>query len=291
MGLPRLTFAIFTAVLLQSVAMFAATNASCTFDAFTAPSGYTFSQVEGVSDDGSVVGQLVDNKTQKLVAFTRSPSGVFTEYAAPGAAITWMYGRNRSGASTGYYQDAKAPGHLHGYMLKGSKLSVINYPKAANTFLFDVNQPGTAVGSFSEGVATKGFLLTNGKFTVVAYPNVQATYPMAISDNGAVVGSYSTTIYNGFLWQNGTFTTINFRGAKYGTALTGVNNSGVIVGNQLHGDRDFAFMYQNGVFKNITYPGASFTLAGGINNNGVISGQIYMNVSGTDTLGYTAVCK
>jgi uncharacterized membrane protein len=291
MGLPRLTSAIFIAVLLQSAAVLAATNASCTFDTFSAPSGYTFSQVEGVSDDGSVVGQLVDNKTQKLVAFTRSPNGVFTEYAAPAAAVTWMYGRNRSGASAGYYQDAKNPGHLHGFMLKGSKLSIVNYPKAANTFLFDVNQPGTAVGSFSAGVATKGFLLANGIYNTISYPNAQATYPMAISDNGAVVGSYSTTIYNGFLWQNGTFTTINYRGAKYGTALTGVNNSGVIVGNQLHGDRDFGFIYKNGVFKSIVYPGASFTLAGGINNNGLISGQIYVNVSGTDTLGYTAVCK
>lgn len=289
MGLPRLTSTVVLTLLLLSSLMHAQ-NASCTFDTFTAPSGYAFSQVQGVSDDGTVVGQLEDNKTLKLVAFMRSPSGVFTKYAAPNSSVTWMEGRNGSGANAGYYQDAKNPQNLHGFMLQGSKLAVVNYPKAANTFLFDVNQLGAAVGSFSASPSvTKGFLLANGKYTTVAYPSAQATYPMAISDSGAIVGSYATTVLNGFLWQNGTFTTINHKGAKYGTALTGVNNSGVIVGNRFSADRGFGFLYENGTFKSIVYPGANYTLAGGINNNGLISGQIYL--IGGGSLGYTAVCK
>jgi hypothetical protein len=269
-----------------------AQNATCTFETFTAPSGYTFSQVQGVSDDGTVVGQLVDSKTLKSVGFMRSPSGVFTEYAAPNSSVTWMNGRSGSGANAGYYQDAKTPQNIHGFMLQGSKLVLVNYPKAANTFLFDVNQLGDAVGSFSAGpIVTKGFLLANGTYTTIAYPSAQATYPVAISDSGAIVGSYATTVLNGFLWQNGTFITINHKNAKYGTALTGVNKSGVIVGNRFSADRGFGFLYENGTFKNIVYPGANYTLGGGINNNGLISGQIVLNVAGTDTVGYTAVCK
>jgi hypothetical protein len=68
-----------------------------------------------------------------------------------------------------------------------------------------------------------------------------------------------------------------------------VNNSGVIVGNHLSAHRDFGFIYESGVFKNIVYSGANYTMAGGINNNGLISGQIYL--TGTSSLGYTAVCK
>jgi hypothetical protein len=68
-----------------------------------------------------------------------------------------------------------------------------------------------------------------------------------------------------------------------------VNNSGVIVGNHLSAERDFGFIYENGVFANIVYSGAKYTMAGGINNNGLISGEIYL--SGNNTLGYTAVCK
>lgn len=291
MGLPRLTSAIVITFLLLSSLMHGQ-NATCSFETFSAPSGYSFSLVGGVSDDGTVVGQLVNSKTLKSVGFTRSPSGVFTEYAAPNSMMTWMNGRNGSGANAGYYQDAKNPQNLHGFMLEGSKLTVVNYPKAANTFLFDVNQLGAAVGSFSASpILTKGFLLANGKFTTIAHPNAQATYAMAISDNGAIVGSYTTTVLNGFLWQNGTFTTINHKNAKYGTGLTGVNNSGVIVGNRFAADRGFAFLYENGTFKNIVYPGANYALAGGINNNGLISGEIFLNTAATETVGYTATCK
>src|SRR5580658_10266821 len=81
MNLPRLVPAVIVTLLLQSSVMQAAKNASCTFDTFSAPSGYSFSQVQGVSDDGTVVGQLIDNKTLQYVAFLRSQSGVFTEYA------------------------------------------------------------------------------------------------------------------------------------------------------------------------------------------------------------------
>jgi len=289
MGFPRLACAIAVTFLLLS-SLLHAQNASCTFDTFSAPSGYTLSQVQGVSDDGTVVGQLINNNTQAIVGFMRSPSGVFTEYAAPNAGVTWMYGRNGSGANAGYYQDAKNPQHLHGFVLQGGKLAVVNYPKASNTFLFDVNQLGAAVGSFSASASlTKGFMLVNGNWTTIAYPGAQVTYALGINDSGAVVGSYASSVNNGFLWQNGTFTTINHPHGKYGTVLNGVNNSGVIVGNRLNGDRDFAFIYENGVFKYIVYPGGDFTLAGGINNNGVISGQI--TIKGTNTVGYTAVCK
>ena len=238
MVFPRLTPAIIITLILQSALVHAA-DAICKFTTFTAPTGYTFSQINGVADDGTVLGQLLNSKTQQLVAFMRSPSGVFTEWMMPNSAVTWMYGRNPGGAIAGYYQDAKRPQNIHGFMLQGSKYSVVNYPNAANTLLFDVNKLGAAVGSFSAGVATKGFLLANGSFTAMAYPNAQLTYPMAISDNGAVVGSYTTTVFNGFLWQNGKFTTINHKNAKYGTSLTGINNSGVIVGEPIIGRSRF----------------------------------------------------
>jgi len=136
---------------------------------------------------------------------------------------------------------------------------------------------------------TKGFRLVNGKYTTIGYPNAQVTYALGINDNGDVVGTYaSSLVSNGFLWKNGTFTTINYPYAKYGTVLTAVNNSGVIVGNHLSGDKSFGLIYENGVFKNIVYSGANYTMAGGINNNGLISGEIFLTGK---TLGYTAVCK
>jgi hypothetical protein len=291
MGLRRSLSAVIVTFLLQSAAMHAAQTASCTFDTFSAPSGYSLSMVQGVSDDGTVVGQLVDNKTLQYLAFARSASGVVTKYAAPKSASTWLYGRNGAGANAGFYQDSAYPGRIHGFLLQGSNFTTVNYPKAPNTWLFDVNQMGASVGSFSaNGFMVKGFVLVNNKYTTIAYPNAQVTYALGINDNSEIVGYYASGfVSNGFAWQNGTFTTINYPKAKYGTVLTGINKSGVIVGNHLSADKQFGIIYENGAFKNIVYSGGNYTLAGGINNNGLISGEIY--VSSTNILGYTAVCK
>jgi hypothetical protein len=291
MGLSRFVPAVIVTLLLQSVAMHAAENASCTFITFAAPTGYSLSQVDGVSDDGTVVGQLLDTRTQELVAFTRTAGGVISVYTAPKSSNTWMYGRNGSGDNAGFYQDNTRFEHVHGFLLQGSKFTAVNYPKAANTWLFDVNQLGASVGSFSaSATVVKGFMLANGKYTVIAYPDAQVTNAMAINDKGDVVGNYASgPVSYGYLWQDGTFTAINYPRSKYGTSVLGVNNSGVIVGNHVSADRAFGFIYENGVFTNIVYSGANYTVAGGINNNGLISGQIYL--AGTSTLGYTAVCK
>jgi hypothetical protein len=295
MPLPRpvsvIVVIIAIAFFLPAAAMHAAQTASCTFNTFSAPKGYSLSAVNGVTDDGTVVGQLTDNSTLALVAFTYSASTGFTEYSAPKSLGTWMYGANTSGVNAGYYQDSTFPEAMHGYLLQGGKYGVVNYPSAANTWLFDVNQLGAAVGSFSASQSvTKGFMLVNGKYTAIAYPNAQLTYAQAINDNGEVAGSYSSGFVSyGFLWQSGTFTNVDYPKARFGTALVGVNDSGVVAGNRFVGDKALGFIYEDGVFKNIVYTGAKYTMAGGINNNGLVSGQIVY--SGTDSLGYTADCK
>ncbi len=288
--------AVIVILFLSTGAIQAAETANCTFDTFSAPTRYSFSQVEGISDDGTVVGQLVDNKTQQWMAFTRSPGGAFTEYAAPNSSSTWLYGRSGVGDNVGFYQDKVNPEHVHGFILQGTKFTAVNHPNAANTWLFEMNQLGISVGSYSASTSVtstsvvKGFMLTNGTYKTIAFRSAQTTYALGVNDNSDVVGTYASgPVSNGFLWTSGTFTTINYPNSKYGTVLAAINNSGVIVGNHLSADKDFGFIYENGVFKNIVYAGAKYTMAGGINNNGVISGQIYLTSS--STLGYTAVCK
>ncbi len=287
----RSVSAIIITLFACSAALQAAQTASCTFSTFAAPAGYTFSEVNGVSDDGTVVGQLVDNKTLQFVAFSRSSGGAFTVYTAPKSSTTWLYGSSASGVNAGSYEDTSYPGHMHGFTLQSGEFAEVNYPKAANTWLFDVSQVGNASGSYSASASvTKGFLLVNGKYKTIAYPGAFITNAWAVNDNSEVVGSYtSSAVSNGFAWQDGKFTTINDPGKAYGTALSGVNNSGVIVGNRLSADNAFGFIYENGVFENIVYSGAKYTVAGGINNNGVISGQIYLTAS--NSVGFTAVCK
>src|SRR5260370_34045952 len=91
MGLRRSVSAIAVALFLHSAVMRAADQASCTFDTFSAPPGYSLSQVNGVSDDGTVVGQLIDTKTKQFEAFQRSACGAITKYPPPPSSATWLY--------------------------------------------------------------------------------------------------------------------------------------------------------------------------------------------------------
>jgi hypothetical protein len=290
MRLPRAVLTTVALLFLLSVASYAAHQASCTFTTFSAPAGYSLAQVNGVSDDGTVVGQLEDNNSGSFVGFSRTATGKFTTFAAPNSNFTWFNRRNLAGVNVGSYLDNGRTPHVHGFVQSGQDYVEVNYPKATNTWLYGINSAGTVVGSFAKGTAVKGFKLENSKYTQIAYAGALATTPQAVNDSSLVVGSYSDgTVYHGFSWQSGSFTTIDYPKARFGTILTDVNNSGVMVGNHLSGDRAFGFIYQNNTFANIVYSGAKYALAGGINNNGLISGQIYF--SATNNQGYTAVCK
>jgi probable HAF family extracellular repeat protein len=107
-------------------------------------------------------------------------------------------------------------------------VTAVHYPKAANTWLFDINQLGQWWAASAPGASlVRGFLLVNGAYTTVAFPDAQVTYALAINDNGDVVGSDgSGRVSNGFLWQNGTLTTINHPNSRYKTVLTGSEQRG-----------------------------------------------------------------
>src|SRR5437899_12758411 len=94
MRLPRAAFA---SLLFLSAASYAANQASCTFTTFSAPAGYSLAQVNGVSDDGTVVGQLEHHNSGAFVAFSRSAAGKFTLFAPPNSAFTWFNRRNLVG--------------------------------------------------------------------------------------------------------------------------------------------------------------------------------------------------
>jgi len=290
MSFPRAAFALFGSFLLLSAVSYAGNQATCTFTTFSAPAGYSLAQVNGVSDDGTVVGQLEDKNSGSFVAFSRSAAGKFTLFAVPKSAFTWFNRRNMVGVNVGSYLDSARIPHVHGLSQSGANYVEVNYPNATNTWVYGINGAGAVVGNFLKGTATKGFELNNGKYTVIGYPNALVTTPQAINDSGLVVGSYfDGTKYHGFSWKSGAFKTIDYPNARFGTVLTDVNSTGVMVGNHLSADRAFGFIYQNNTMANIVYAAAKYTTAGGINKNGLLSGQIYF--SATNTLGYTATCK
>ena len=96
---------------------------------------------------------------------------------------------------------------------------------------------------------------------------------------------------HGFLYVNGTFSTIDVPGSSF-TEANGINNAGHIVGRFFDSKgNSHGFLDVNGTFSTIDVPGASFTGANGINDAGQIIGgfldskgnphQGFINVNGT----------
>ena len=102
------------------------------------------------------------------------------------------------------------------------------------------------------------------------------TYPLSINNSGEIVGYYvdSTNGHHGFVYINGSFTTIDYTGCANasGTVFRGVNNSGEIVGH-CGVSEGLSFVYQNGTFAVIN-PGPNLSIfeASGVNDSGQIVG-------------------
>lgn len=287
MRFPRFSFTIaaWFAFCLSSFA--AQPKASCTFTVFSAPAGYTLSMVNGIDDAGTVVGELQD-QNNNWVAFTRDASGKFTTFQVPKSGMTWFSHRS-AGVNVGSYQDNAMPPAMHGLAQQGTDYTAINYPKATHTWVSGINNAGTVVGNYLKGTASKGFQLKNGKYTAIARSGAVTTVPEAISDNGTVVGSFTDSQTHGFIWKSGAFTVVDHPKSVYGTELRDVNTAGIMVGNYMSADRTWGFIYKNSTFYSVVYSGAKSASVGGINNNGVIAGQLFYTLKNQP--GYTAVCK
>ena len=128
-------------------------------------------------------------------------------------------------------------------------------------------------------------------FTEIAVPGAADTEPEAVSDGGVVVGGYDTpsnsNVY-GFIDNHGAFSTLNLGGPNcpsgFCTLASGVNNAGDVVGqytNASGGTSGFIY-YPGGATTTLDVPASVLpssatdinTSAWGINNNGLVVGQV-----------------
>jgi probable HAF family extracellular repeat protein len=117
----------------------------------------------------------------------------------------------------------------------------------------------------------------------VQVPGATATKLYGVSNNNVGVGFYldSSNAQHGYEVANGKFTTIDNPGGT--TYLWGVNSSGTVVGYYVDSQSNYnAFSWSNGVFTPIVPPGGSQSLAYGINDNGVITGEYLDPSTGLD---------
>jgi probable HAF family extracellular repeat protein len=194
-----------------------------------------------------------------------------------------------------------SPGGITNYIYSGGTYTFLHI-NAFNTSANGINNAGEIVGAgffeFSvEFSGYAGFLYSSRTITTfqdpVAVPG--STFANGINNEGSIVGYYqnSASVAHGFLYSGGTFTTLDDPLATGGTYLTGINDTGQIVGSYIGATGQHGFLYDNGTFTTLDNP-LGVTEIAGINDSGQIVGN-YLDSAGyshgffgtTDTIIYT----
>jgi hypothetical protein len=155
------------------------------------------------------------------------------------------------------------------------KFTTVQIEGAHGTGIYYVNNAGALVGQYvdSAGV-THGFKLLGHTLTTLDDPKWSGRFSEceAINSHNVIVGDYinSSGISTSFIYQRGKFHDIG----PANSYAYGINDSEIVTGFY----QDPAGVYHGYVWHQNTWtrldkPGASYTLAAGINNNGLITVQ------------------
>lgn len=209
-------------------------------------------------------------------------SYTFTNFNYPGAVNTRPYGINNSGKVVGIYDTGT---YDHGFIYSGGTYSTIDYPGATETKLYAISNNSQILGrAMSEqGVVWDYYFVRSspGVFYNVYPPSNGA--PNGINNNGQLVGSYMDATGRWHAYVGDSSDTIDYPGAS-GTSGSGINDSGVIAGaygiripidNNSWTYKEYGFTYDGSNFTSIEYPGTITTDAVGVNNKGIVVGNIY----------------
>jgi probable HAF family extracellular repeat protein len=100
----------------------------------------------------------------------------------------------------------------------------------------------------------------------------------AINNRGEVAGDSGG---HGFVYDHGTFTTLDGPGASVTTSAVAINDRGEVAGYYRDGSALHGFVYDDGTFTTLDAPGAAnWSEATAINNRGEVAGH-YQDSSGT----------
>jgi probable HAF family extracellular repeat protein len=296
----RRILAIAVLIAASSVVSQAQKQASCTFNLFqlnpTNPINPS-TQPNGVTDKATVVGQASFQSTP-TEGFIRYPDGTVRYYSAPNAAATYFTDRNVNAISIGVYSTKGARDNIaKGFMLNGKDFTSIEHPKSVwGTHVQGINKWNTVVGWYLDRNETPHSFkrLSNGTFVTLSYPGPGETGLAGINDNGMIVGNHSDAragIGDGVVYYNGKWATLNYPGPLGTTALFGVSDAGVIVGESSGTESETAFLYKNGIFKRIAVPSSFATQVQGISPDGLITGYVLLTGNENSQHGFTARCK
>lgn len=272
-------------VLLASVLFLAVASAHAqfTFTTIDCP-GQTETTARSINNPGEMVGRTGQNHQDHAVLIADGKCTPLAPSTVLGTNFSEAFKNNDSGDVVGFYLDST--GTSHGFLLsKKGVLTTLDFPGAASTTAWGINESGTVVGYFdvySQGVLVEhGFTWNNGKFSQVDFPGSGDTGLDGINARGDFVGSWDTgptaTVGHGLIFSMGRFS--SFDVPVSGATLTQLNDISAneqIIGIYVDaGGNEHGFRQVGAVFTSIDYPNATLTSAWGINSAGQIVGTYF----------------
>jgi probable HAF family extracellular repeat protein len=147
--------------------------------------GTTFNQILGLNNGGAAAGYFQDAKGQNH-AYVRDAHGTYTVPSIPNSQAT---GINDQGVVIGFTQPTTTTSS--GFILRGSDVTIIDYPGSSFTQPLGENNQGQIVGQYNDTAgATHGFVYHNGAFQSVDVPRASATTINGINNQGRIVGFF-----------------------------------------------------------------------------------------------------
>jgi len=216
-----------------------------TFTTIDNPAGIGVTSLQGINDDGYVIGVFTNPITNFTQSFLADVSGsAFVNFGDPsvsaGSYGTYAHGINDRGQIVGHFFGGGSD--LHGF-LRNADGTFVNFddPNAPvgtigtlGTVGRGINDIGQIVGYFPglNGTGDFAFLRSSdgSAYTDVTVPNSQDTVAAGINNRGEIVGYFDTASAGFVRSSKGIFTFFHDPDATEGIYPQGINDRGQIVG-------------------------------------------------------------
>jgi hypothetical protein len=232
----------------------------------------------GINDNGDTAGAFGHTgvATEGFVVIKNGEYKGTHAFYGYGSDSTYPYGINNSGDAVGEFIDAK--GLAHGFLRAANgKITVIDYPGAAQTYCYGINTSGVIAGTYitAKG-ADYGFLYSKGKFKITDFATVNG-----LNADGAYVGTYFGVdgAAAGYIAVPQAFALskveIPAQYSQYWSIVNGINKAGVMVGayNDASG-YTHGMMIESGIVTTIDNPEGQ-TVLFSINSKKEIVGDVF----------------
>jgi probable HAF family extracellular repeat protein len=281
------------AVALSACASFANAQFKFKYCSIDYPAGYG-TVTRGINERGQIAGSYADQYGNLHAMLIQNDTFIpLAPTTVLGTEYSDAFKVNDRGDVVGEVCDSVA---CHGFLLRNGVLTILDYPGAADTVAWGINNSGEIVGWWdvydsSGNLYEHGFRWKDGNFSELTFPGSGDTYAIGNNDLDVVVGGWdsgpTTTSEQGYAYWRGWWFSIEapFPDVAY-TQPNDINDFGLIVGEEYtpaeweaylgHGFLAFGRQYIQ-----LNFPDAAGTTAWGINSFGEMVGNWFDSNGGT----------